>query len=543
MYVGWDFKEESGTVHSLFERAITSVPSEPCVSFMGKEYTYRDMDLMINRIAAKLQNMGVKKGDTIGICLPNTPYFVAAYYAILKTGATVVNFNPLYTEKEIIYQVENSEIKYIFTLDLAAIFPKIENACKKTNLEKIIVCPLADALPTLKKIAFKLFKSKEIHKFEPSEHVIHFNQMLQHYLSPKPVTIDPQEDVAIIQYTGGTTGVPKGAMLTHSNIYNNTKQVKSWLGEEAHKERFLAVLPFFHVFAMTGVMNLGIATCSQLVLVPRFELEQVLNLLNKKKITIFPAVPSILSAINDSPLTKKLNLKSIKHVISGGASLPIAVKQEFEKITGASIVEGYGLTESSPVATCSPPNDSAKEGSIGLPLPGTQVEVRDLENNSKCVKTGKRGEIFISGPQVMKGYWKNEKATKENIIDGWLRTGDIGYMDEDGFFFLTDRLKELILVNGYNVYPRIVEEAIYQHESVAEVSVIGVKDKEKGEVPKAFVALKKGYKISEEELLEFTRNGLNPIEKPKYLEIRESLPKTMIGKLSKKELIEEERKK
>lgn len=538
--ISWHFEEKDATVHSLFERAIGIVPADPCIFFMGKEYSYRDIDMMINRIAAKLQEMGIKKGDNIGLCLPNTPYFVAAYYAILKTGATVVNFNPLYTEEEINHQVKDSNIKMMFTLDIASIYPKVEASLDTTQLETIVICPLANILPNFKKMAFKIFKSREISKPKSKDNILYFTDMIHHYMAPKPVKIDPKEDIAVIQYTGGTTGIPKGAMLTHSNVLNNTKQIKLWLGEDTHKEVFMAALPFFHVFAMAAVMNLGIATCSKLVLVPRFDLADVLKLILKHKITIFPAVPSILSAINNSLLSRKFSLKSLKYIISGGASLPLAVKREFEANTGAKIVEGYGLTESSPVATCSPPNDSAKENSIGLPIPGTLVEIRDLEKNSKCVATGEKGEIFIKGPQIMKGYWKNQEATDKNIIKGWLKTGDIGHIDEDGFIFLTDRIKELIIINGYNVYPRIIEEAFYKHEAVAEVSVIGVKDEEKGEVPKAFIALKQGHKVSEEELLAFAVSKLNPIEKPEYVEIRKSLPKTMIGKLSKKELIQEE---
>lgn len=538
----WQFDAENATVHSLFEKAVSQVPAEPCLVFVGKKYSYRDVDMMINRITAKLQEMGIRKGDCIGLCLPNCPYFVAAYYGILKTGATVVNFNPLYTEDEIAYQVKDSGIKYMFTLDVKSIYPKVEVALQNTPLEKIIICPLADVLPEPKKTLFKLFKGKEVVKVKPDDAHVMFKDLVQHYSAPKAVEINPEEDVAVLQYTGGTTGVPKGAMLTHSNILNNTKQIKLWLGEDAYQETFMAALPFFHVFAMAAVMNLGIATCSKIILVPRFDLQDVIQLIKKHKVTIFPAVPSILSAINNDSSIQASWLKSLKYIISGGASLPLPVKQQFEKTAGAQIIEGYGLTESSPVATCSP-KVGAKENSIGMPIPGTEVEIRNLEDNSKCMPTGERGEVFIKGPQVMKGYWKREDATKDTLIDGWLKTGDVGYMDSDGFIFLTDRLKELIIINGYNVYPRIIEEAFYKHEAVAEVSVIGVADKDKGEVPKAFIVLKDGYNPSEEELLSFAKGELNPIEKPAYVEIRKSLPKTMIGKLSKKELIQEERTK
>lgn len=431
----------------------------------------------------------------------------------------------------------------MFTLDVTAIYPKVKNALNNcASLQQIIVCPLADILPIHKKILFKLFKYNEVSKIKfDNNHYFHFfKDMLSHYDAPKPVAINAKKDIAVIQYTGGTTGIPKGAMLTHSNILNNTLQVKMWLGEDTHKEVFMGALPFFHVFAMTAIMNLSIATCSHIVMVTRFDLAEVLKLIHKYKITIFPVVPSIISAINNSELTKNLN--SLRVVISGGASLPLQVKQNFNKSTGAKLIEGYGLTESSPVASCSP-ETGGKENSIGLPLPATQIEIRDLKNLNKCVKTGEKGEIFIKGPQVMLGYWQNKKATDETIINGWLRTGDVGNIDEDGFIFLTDRIKELIIINGYNVYPRIIEDAFYKHEAIAEVIVIGIKDKQKGEVPKAYVTLKVGYNTSEKELLDFAISKLNPIEKPEHIEIRKELPKTMIGKLSKKELMQEENNK
>ncbi len=360
----------------------------------------------------------------------------------------------------------------------------------------------------------------------------------------RPVQIDPLEDVAVLQYTGGTTGVPKGAMLTHANLAANRRQVVAW-GQDLKmgQERMLGVLPFFHVFAMSVVMNCAVGVAGEMILLPRFDLQEVLRTIEKTRPTLFPAVPTIFNAIENFEGVDRFDLSSIKLCISGGAPLPVEVKQAFEERTGCKVVEGYGLSESAPVATCNPPYGVNKAGSIGMPFPATEVALRDLEDPARPAAPGEKGEICVKGPQVMKGYWRRPEETAAVLDDGWLHTGDVGTMDEDGYVFLVDRLKDVILCGGYNVYPRAIEEACYQHEAVEEVTVIAVDDAYRGQAPKAFVKLREGVNLSTADLRAFLAERLSPIELPREIEFRDALPKTMIGKLSKKELIEEERAK
>ncbi|CAG0908491.1 unnamed protein product [Cyprideis torosa] len=357
-----------------------------------------------------------------------------------------------------------------------------------------------------------------------------------------PVEINPKEDVALFQYTGGTTGAPKGAMLTHSNIVANTEQAGMWLGCNDAQDKMLGVLPFFHVFAMTAVMNIAVRNAMEILALPRFELEATLKLIHHKKPTIFPAVPAIINGINNNKKLKKYDLSSIKYCISGGAPLPVEVKAKFEEKTGCVAVEGYGLTESSPVLCCNPRLGENKAGSIGLPLPQTIIEIIDPETG-KPVPMGERGELCARGPQVMKGYWKRPEDNEKTLQDGGTRlhTGDIAIMDEEGYFFIVDRIKDMIITNGYNVYPRNVEEAIYQHPSVEEVIVAGLPDSQRGEIVKAWIKCKEGRDVTAEDLKVFLTDKISPMEIPKRIEFREApLPKTMIGKLSRKDVVEQE---
>ena len=531
-------------VFSILEESANRVPDAPCIDFMGRKYNYNETMNMVNRAALGLQKIGVQKGSRVGLCLPNSPYYVISYFAVLKIGATVVNFNPLYTEDEINHQANDADICMMITLDVKMLFDKVESAMKKTNVKSIVVCSLSDALPGMKSILYQIFKRAEIaHPPQDVRHIA-FDSLLDNEGNPALAKIDPMNDIAIIQYTGGTTGTPKGAMLTHANVSTNALQVKMWLGKtNPGEERFLCVLPFFHVFAMTAAMNMGIITGSELILLPRFELDTLLKVIDEKHPTVFPAVPTIYNAINNHPKLSSFDLTSIQYCISGGASLPIEVKERFEKLTGCVVVEGYGLSEASPVLTCNPPRGINKTGSIGLPFPGVEAEFRDLDDPLKQVAKGEKGELVVRGPQVMAGYWNKPDDTAETIIDGWLRTGDVGQIDEDGYIFLTDRLKDVIICSGYKVYPRTVEDALYLHPAVDEVIVIGIVDEYRGEAPKAFVKLKDGQSATVEELINFAGEHLNPIEKPAELEIRNALPKTLIGKLSKKELVAEERQK
>lgn len=528
-------------LYGILDEAVASFPARPAIDFLGRRYSYAELGALVDRAALGLRRMGVKKGTRVGLCLPNTPYAVIGYFAILKAGGVVVNFNPLYVEREIASQIADSGTTIMLTLDVKQIYPKVAAALGKTCLERIVVCPLAEALPRVKGMLFAALKRAEIASIPRDARHIPFTDLVADASPFKPEPIDPKVDIAVLQYTGGTTGVPKGAMLTHANLAANAEQLRRcYVGAKPGEERILGVLPLFHVFAMTCVMNTAIALAAEMILLPRFELAQVLKCIVKKRPTLFPGVPTIYTAINAAATQKRYDLSSINFCISGGAPLPVEVRARFEALTGCNLLEGYGLSEASPVVTCNPIGGLVKAGSIGLPVPGTKVEVRDPVDPRRQMKQGEKGEICVAGPQVMAGYWNRPDETANVLVDGWLRTGDIGYIDEDGYVFLVDRIKDVILCGGYNVYPRIIEEALYQHPDVAEAVVIGIPDPYRGQSPKAFVKLRAGGQATPEDLKRFLSGYVSPIELPKAIEIRADLPKTMVGKLSKKELVAEE---
>ena len=543
--VSWSADVPVRPMHAYMDRAADTWAARPAVDFLGKRYSYGQIGALVNRAAKGFQAIGVTKGTRVGLCLPNTPYSVVCYYAVLKAGGTVVNYNPLYVERELAHQIDDSHTEIMVTMDLEALYPKVAAMLSRTErLKRIVVCPMKDVLTRPKAILFGLFKRREL-SLPPADaqHVL-FADLIDNDGQPAPVEIDPLVDVAVLQYTGGTTGLPKGAMLTHANLAANVEQTVMWFsGLRLGEERILGVLPFFHVFAMTVVMNQAVAAGLEMILMPRFDLKQTMLAIHKKRPTLFPAVPTIYTAINNDPRASRYDLSSIKFCLSGGAPLPVEVKHAFENLTGCRLVEGYGLSESSPVATCNPTDGLNKEGSIGLPMPGTRIEIRDLESRDRVMPVGEKGEVCIVGPQVMKGYWDRPEETDEVLIDGRLHTGDVGYMDKDGYTFLVDRKKDLILCSGYNVYPRVIEEAIYLHPAVAEVTVIGVDDAYRGQAPKAFVRLRDGEALDEAGLKAFLADKISKIEMPSQIEFRAELPKTMIGKLSKKELVAEEKAK
>ena len=540
--IDWSASIERRPLYETLEHTAERRRDNTAIDFLDYCLSYGELLEQVNHMAKGLQLMGVTPGARVGLCLPNTPYSVICYYGALRAGATVVNYNPLYVERELAFQIDDSNTEIMITMDLEALYPKVAAMLSRTeSLKKIIVCPMAAILPKIKSILFRLLKRKEIANIEPSEAIVHFQDLLDNDGDPGLVNVDLDNDIAVLQYTGGTTGRPKGAMLTQGNLSANVSQMLLWyVGLNPGEEKVLGILPFFHVFAMTAVMNFAVAAGAQMILLPRYELGQTLTTINKKKPTIFPAVPTIYTAINQAPDLAKYDLSAVRYCISGGAPLPLEVKETFERLTGCRLVEGYGLSETAPVATCNAMQDINKPGSIGQVVPGTEISIHDLEAPNDVVPTGERGEVWIKGPQVMKGYLNRPQETADSLREGWFRTGDVGYMDEDGHFFLVDRLKDLILCSGYNVYPRMVEEAIYLHPAVAEVTVIGVDDDYRGQSPKAFVKLKEGEKITEDEMKTFLADKLSKIEMPSRIEFRLELPKTIIGKLSKKELVAEE---
>jgi long-chain acyl-CoA synthetase len=542
--VAWDMPLTASPLHDLIADAARRFGNNACTNFLGKIITYKEIAEAVDRTAAGLQKLGVKKGTHVGLFLPNSPTYLIYYFAILKAGGTVVNFNPLYTLDELTSQIRDSETELMVTLDLKLLFGKIEALLQAGTLSRCIVASFTGLLPATKAMLFRLFKSKELASVASSPErgkvVLDADVAANDgtFVAPE---IDPETDVAVLQYTGGTTGTPKGAMLTHANVSLNVKQVTAWAPTLIDGgERVLGVLPFFHVFAMTVVMNFGIARASQIIIMPRFSLDEALKLIDRTKPTAMPGVPTLFNAIMNHPKVKSFDLSSLKFCFSGGAPLPLEVKEQFERVTGCKLVEGYGLSEASPVVTANPLDGPIKSGSIGLPLPGTHVSLRDPADPEKEVAPGERGELCVKGPQVMKGYWKKPDATREQFVGDYLRTGDIAVMDEDGFFFIVDRIKDLIICSGYNVYPRVVEEAIYEHSAVEEVTVIGIKDKYRGEAPKAFIKLKAGASATADDIRKHLEKKLSKIEMPSQIEFRDSLPKTMIGKLSKKELKAEE---
>jgi long-chain acyl-CoA synthetase len=456
----------------------------------------------------------------------------------------VVNYNPLYTADELSFQITDSGTETIITLDLKVLFGKVEEMLKRGVLKQAIVGSFTSLLPMPKALAFRLFKSGDLASLSRSpvrDRIIDESAIVANDGRFEAVEIVPEEDIAVLQYTGGTTGTPKGAMLTHANVTINVQQVSDWAPElKDAEERIMAILPFFHVFAMTVVMNYGIWRAAELVIMPRFVLDDAMKLISKTKPTVMPGVPTLFNAIINHQKLDAFDLSSLKFCLSGGAALPLEVKTRFEALTGCKLVEGYGLSETSPVLTSNPLLGPVKENSIGLPLPRTVLSLRDVDDPTREVAPGEKGEICAAGPQVMKGYWQQAEETGKAFVGEFFRTGDVAVMDEDGFFYIVDRLKDMIISSGFNVYPRNIEEVFYRHPAVEEVTVIGIPDDYRGEAPKAFVKLAKGKSASVEELSEFAAKSLSKIERPAEIEIRDELPKTIIGKLSKKELKQEE---
>jgi len=542
--VSWDQHFTPRPLYTLLDEAVAAHAHRPCTNFLGKVTTYGEIGDLVDRAAAGLQKLGFGRGSRIGLFLPNSPTYLVYYYAILKIGGIVVNYNPLYAVEELIKQVKDSETELMVTLDLAVLFEKVEALLKAGVLPRAVVCSFPGLLPATKSILFRMFKGKQlaqVNKSPVADRIIFEAEVLGNGGRPELPPIDPENDLAVLQYTGGTTGIPKGAMLTHANLYVNVLQVAAFAPElETARHRVLAVLPFFHVFAMTVVLNFGVMKAAEMILMPRFVLEEAMELIEDLKPSILPGVPTLFNALMNHPRFASLDVSSLRYCLSGGAALPVEVKQRFEKLTGCKLVEGYGLSETSPVVTANPLEGPNKPGSIGLPVPGTIISLRDLADPTREVPMGERGELCVRGPQVMKGYWRQPEETANQMVDGFFRTGDVAVMDEDGYFYLVDRIKDLIISSGYNVYPRRIEEAIYQHPAVEEVSVIGIADERRGEAPKAFIKLKEGMSATAAEILAHLEPKLSRIEMPVEIEFRSELPKTLIGKPSKRDLKLEE---
>ncbi|NPD66679.1 long-chain fatty acid--CoA ligase [Lichenicola cladoniae] len=527
----------------LLDETASAFPNRIAIDFLGRRWRYADIANLVDRAAHGLQELGLTRGERVGLCLPNTPYFVIFYFAIMKAGGIVVNYNPLYTERELVTQIDDSGTTMMVLPDVRALHDKVVAVAGRTGLRKLVVCPMAGAMPLLKRVLYSVFKRRDIAAVGQGPLYASYAGLISNKGSPQPVPLDVH-DVALLQYTGGTTGIPKGAALTHANLTANAAQEILVMQAGDLDVRVLGVLPLFHVFALTTVLNYAIATGSRMILLPRFQMKSILNTIRRTQPTIFPAVPTLYTAVADAveagPRRHARAMRSIRFCISGGAPLPAEVKHRFEALTGCHVAEGYGLSEASPVLTCNPLTQTAKPGSAGLPVIGTVIEIRDLDDPTRIMATGERGEVCARGPQIMNGYWNRPQETEATMIDGMLRTADIGYLDADGYLYLVDRIKDLILCSGYNVYPRVIEDALYRHPDVVEASVIGLPDHYRGEVPKAFVALRADATATEAELGIFLAGQVSRIEMPREIEIRASLPRTLVGKLSKKELVAEE---
>jgi len=531
-------------LYSLIDDAANTYPEKTAIIFFDKKITYKQLKEMIDRFAHALQEHGVKKGDVVAIMLPNTPQFVISYYAILKIGGIVTPLNPLYKSAEIKRQLLDSGAETIILLDL--LYSEFEIIKNEVKMKNIIVTSIKDFLPPLLKMLYPLkYKTPKI-KYEPNMHK--FMDLLKYSPEYKPVNINPKEDLAALMYTGGTTGIPKGAMLTHYNLLSNAVQIKYWFKPRIEPMVVLSVLPFFHIYGQTAAMNYVFVHMATMVILPRFDVKDMFKSINKYRVTVFHGVPTLYIQIINSPLVKKYKLDTIEACISGAAPLPIEVQKKFEELTGGKLREGYGLTETSPVTHVNPILGKFKVGSIGLPVPNTLAAIADPDNNV-LLPPDSIGELVISGPQVMKGYYnmpeENAKAFFELGGFRWFRTGDIAKMDEEGYFYIVERKKDLIKYKGYSVYPREVEEVLYKHPAVKEAAVIGVPDPEVGEQIKAFVVLKDEFKgkVKEEEIIEFVKTQIAPYKYPRIVEFRDSLPKSAVGKILRKVLRDEEIKK
>jgi long-chain acyl-CoA synthetase len=516
--VRWDAPIPTMAIQQVLDEAAQRWPRNGALEFMGRRCTYPEFKALADRAAAGFQRLGVKPGVKVGLYLPNTPHYPIAFFGVLKAGGIVVNYSPLDTVKSLEHKIEDSETDIMVTLDDPHLLPQMQAMAGKTRLKHLIVGNMAEPVP--------------------------FASLLDNdgRFTPHPLGALADE-VAVIQYTGGTTGTPKGAMLTHANITSACHQLLEAKRSMFHEgeDRILMVLPLFHIYGLSAVMLLGLRIGAELVLHARFDPEAVVKDIAAKRITGFPGVPTMFAAILALPGLEKHDLTSLRFCSSGGAPLPVELASAFEQATGCRLAEGWGMTETSPVGSFTP-KEGRRPASCGLPVPGMSMKVVAVDDPARDMPLGERGEICVKGPNIMKGYWKNPAATAASMTpDGYFRTGDGGYMDADGFIYIVDRIKDMILCGGYNVYPRNIEEAIYEHPSVSEVIVIGVHDAYRGQSPKAFVKLKPGAApFSLDDLKAFLKDRLGKHEMVQHLEIRPELPKTPVGKLSKKDLYAEE---
>ncbi|HEY9432541.1 MAG TPA: long-chain fatty acid--CoA ligase [Blastocatellia bacterium] len=520
-------------LYQILQVASGAYREKPAVAFMGAFIDFGEAKKLVDLLATALHKLGVVKGDRVGIMLPNCPQYLLSFFAVVRLGAIVVNVNPIYTPREVELVAKDSGMRAIIALDLLA--PNIFGVRANTAIEHVIVTSLLDYSATPDKAP------------PTPEGALSFKSLIGGVdeVDLPRVEIDPAEDVAVLQYTGGTTGVPKGAMLTHRNLYTNTLQSWAWAGPLTRQgdERYLMVIPYFHIYGQTVGLLLGAWNGAMQIPIPKFDPNLLIEAIKQYKPTFFPGAPTLYISMLNHPEIKSCGLENVRRFNSGSAPLPLEVIERFEKMSGAMLYEGYGLTEASPTTHSTPTLAKRKIGSIGLPFPSTDCKIVDLETGERVVPVGEAGELCVRGPQVMKGYWNRPEETAIALRDGWLYTGDVARMDEDGFFYIVQRKKDMIIVSGFNVYPNEVEDVLFTHPAVLEAAVIGVPDQYRGEAVKAFITLRPGANATADEVIEFCRASLAKYKVPSLIEFMPSLPKSAVGKVLRRELREMEAKK
>jgi long-chain acyl-CoA synthetase len=534
-----------GNLARLLDDAARDYPSAPALHFQGRTVSYAQLAEQAWRFAGALAGLGVGRGTKVGLVLPNCPQVVIAFFGAMRLGAVVVQNNPLYTKRELGHQLGDAGVEVVICVDLA--YERIKAVREQSAIREVVVTSLLDELPAVRRVIAPYTRrgkaaAAAIGKDEP---VLRWRDLMASAITRAgEAEVDPAGDLALLQYTGGTTGSSKGVMLSHRNLRANTEQVRAWFPDaDPGREVMMAVLPFFHAYGLTVCLLLGVRLGAALVLLPRFDLDQVMAAVDRHRPTLFPGVPTMYVAINNEVAKGGHDLSSIKACLSGAAPLPLEVAERFERYSGGRLVEGYGLSECSPVALANPIYGKRKAGTIGMPLPDTLARVVDAADPDSLPPAGEPGELAIKGPQVMRGYWNRPEESAQVLRDGWLLTGDLALMDDEGYFQIVDRKKDLIIAGGFNVYPREVEEVLYEHPKVEEVSVVGVPDSYLGEVVKAFVVLRPGEEATTEEIRSFAKERLAAYKVPRVVEFRDELPKTLIGKVLRRALVEEERAK
>ena len=521
-------------LHAILEKTAKENPEKVAIAYFKGEITYAELDSLSSQFAVALIASGVKKGERVALFLPNIPQFIIAYFGILKAGAVFTAISPLHKEREVAHQLNDSEAETIVALD--TIYPIVETVWQKTKLKNAIITSM-DEYASKNPVAGKIQQAPNVH---------YFQELMKKPVEPPNVNINPGEDLAALQYTGGTTGTAKGAMLTHLNLVSNAVAFAAWIKGTVANETFLTALPLFHIYGMTTSMNVPVSLAAKIVLLPRFDPTTALETIQRHRVTVFCGVPTMYSVLLANPELGKFDLTSIRACISGASPLPPEVQKKFMQITGGFLAEGYGLTEASPVTHCTPVDKTMRTvrvGSIGLPLPDTDARIVDVETGTKTLDPGETGELAVKGPQVMRGYWRNPEETALVLRDGWLLTGDIAHMDLDGYFYITDRKKDLIKYKDYSVYPREVEDVLYEHPAVKFCAVVGKPTPVVGEIPKAFIVLKEGAKATAEEIMVFIKEKVAPYKAVREVEFRQELPISAAGKVLRRTLQEEEKRK